>query len=362
MPRHHHSRVVMTNLPKPGDTYKTKKDKYEIVELVGKGGFGAVFKVKRHSDGMMLAMKCEDVNARKPVIQMDCKVLRGAQCLGSQHFCELVDRGLCLHSCRFLIMSLVGKNLWDLRVERDELHFSLGTALKAAEQSLEALEHLHRVGFLHRDVKPGNFAIGRAENMMNHTIYLIDFGLCRQFGTPSKDIRLPRASAPFRGTTRYAPITALREHEQSRKDDIESWLYVVVEWTSGALPWHKLRGSNKAEVLRWKIDVRFGDALDEFLINCPRREFESVLNYIDSLEYQSIPDYDHIYYCLQHAAKVNNIARDEPLDWDPNNRYHGPQVDLTKRKKEKEEDKKIGEPLIAPILRNHHPPSISNKN
>lgn len=47
--------------------------------------------------------------------------------------------------------------------------------------------------------------------------------------------------APFRGTTRYASITALRQLEQSRKDDVESWFYVTVEWTTGALPWKKLR-------------------------------------------------------------------------------------------------------------------------
>lgn len=61
------------------------------------------------------------------------------------------------------------------------------------------------------------------------------------FSIGDKDLRLPRASAPFRGTTRYASIAALRQTEQSRKDDVESWLYIVVEWTAGSLPWRKLK-------------------------------------------------------------------------------------------------------------------------
>lgn len=75
----------------------------------------------------------------------------------------------------------MGRNLWDLRVERRQQRFTLNTALKAAEQCLECIEHLHKIGFLHRDIKPGNFAIGRPENNEHHTIFMLDFGLCRQF-------------------------------------------------------------------------------------------------------------------------------------------------------------------------------------
>lgn len=40
---------------------------------------------------------------------------------------------------------------------------SLSSAVGASVQCLEALEDLHKIGFLHRDVKPGNFAVGRRE-------------------------------------------------------------------------------------------------------------------------------------------------------------------------------------------------------
>jgi tau tubulin kinase len=105
-----------------------------------------------------------------------------------------------------------------------------------------------------RDIKPGNFAIGRRETNENHIVFMLDFGLCRKiaylpnlmfisslFSSEVHDIRLPREIAPFRGTTRYASLAAQKEVEQSRKDDVEAWLYVVVEWTGGGLPWKKMQ-------------------------------------------------------------------------------------------------------------------------
>jgi len=48
--------------------------------------------------------------------------------------------------------------------------------------------------------------------------------LKKRKGRQGKEIRQQREVAPFRGTTRYAPLAAMREVEYSRKDDIEGWL------------------------------------------------------------------------------------------------------------------------------------------
>lgn len=58
--------------------------------------------------------------------------------------------------------------------------FTLSTATRLSLQCLESIEELHNVGFLHRDVKPSNFAMGRPPND-DRTVFLLDFGLCRQY-------------------------------------------------------------------------------------------------------------------------------------------------------------------------------------
>lgn len=64
---------------------------------------------------------------------------------------------------------------------REDQKFSMGTSLKAALQCLIAIEDLHRIGFLHRDIKPGNYCIGLRETNESHVIFMLDFGLCRKY-------------------------------------------------------------------------------------------------------------------------------------------------------------------------------------
>ncbi|KAF8366981.1 hypothetical protein PRIPAC_84810 [Pristionchus pacificus] len=313
-------------LPKVDESIDNKRASYTVVKLLGKGGYGAVYEVIRCRDGKRLAMKCETVTVKKNVLIMDCKVLKATAALESKHFARPIDRGRLAGRFNYLIMKLLGKNLWDLRVERAELRFTLNTALKAAEQSLVAIENLHRAGFLHRDIKPGNFAIGKKDEDEGHVIFLLDFGLCRQFTAKDKDIRLPRDTAPFRGTTRYAPLVAMRSQEQSRKDDIEGWLYMILEWTSGELPWSHLGRECKDQVLKMKLEVReVGNSnRNKLFAGCPKKHYEKIMEYVDTLNYVDIPDYKFVHFVITSMYKAYKIEATAPVDWDMANPYTGP--------------------------------------
>lgn len=52
---------------------------------------------------------------------------------------------------------------------------------------------------------------------------------------------LQRTNAKFRGSSKYASVHALREQDQSRRDDLWSLLYVLVELVEGELPWTRVR-------------------------------------------------------------------------------------------------------------------------
>ncbi|CCD62527.1 Protein kinase domain-containing protein [Caenorhabditis elegans] len=314
-------------LPKEDEMFKTKKDKYKVIALLGKGGYGAVYSVLRLSDMEKFAIKCEKATAGKKVLLMDCNVMKGATQIKSRHFSTVLDRANVKDRFNFIVMKLIGKNLWDLRQDRGDGKFTMGTSLKAASQCLVSIEHLHSFGYLHRDIKPGNFAAGRKESNEHHVIFMLDFGLCREYvkRAEGKDLRAARTTAPFRGTTRYAPLASMLQQDQSRKDDIESWLYMVVEWTSGGLPWRKLKAHDREKVLQYKQDLRTKpDILDDFLFLCPKKEFTRILKYLDTLGYYAVPDYKFIYFCVQHAANANKIKDADPLDWDPETPYMGP--------------------------------------
>lgn len=330
-------------------TIRSATTSYTIAEELGKGSFGAVYKVKR-KDGAEYAMKCESVNVKKLILAHEARVLEGLKLLNSIHFVELVDRGKVPDRFLFVILKLVGKNLWDVRVELPDRRYSLNSALKISEQTLEAIRDMHRVGFLHRDIKPPNFAIGREIDNTLHTIYVLDFGLCRKIVKQGFDLRTPREHCAFRGTTRYASLAAHEGREQSRKDDVEAWWYMSAEMMCGELPWRSEKSCERDKVgdMKKKLREDEGTPIMTMMVKGAGDEMRTILLYLDELNYNSIPDYDYVYAMLVKACQVHGIQEKAPVDWDKKREYNGPRykkcddyIGEKKKKKNKKLNKKF---------------------
>ena len=86
------------------------------------------------------------------------------------------------------------------------------------------------------DIKPGNYAIGR--NEAARTIYILDFGIARKITNTTNKLKAPREKVAFKGTVRYAPIACHKGQELGKKDDCESWLYMLGDVSNPEdLPW-----------------------------------------------------------------------------------------------------------------------------
>ncbi|KAI6175047.1 Tau-tubulin kinase 1 [Aphelenchoides bicaudatus] len=305
----------MTDLVKlnPGDQI----DKWIIVDKLGEGeqlicgggDFGAVYKVAK--DDKYYALKTENADESIKVLKIEVYFMRLANKRKSRHFCVCEDAGA-FASLLYLVMTMVGPSLQDHRKALPGQKFSIGCALSVGIQCLEAIEDLHEIGFLHRDLKPSNFASGREDMKETRVIYLLDFGMCRQYQDEKGQIRKPRISPGFRGTIRYAPLSSHIKREYSRKDDIESWLYQQIEITRGALPWRSIESRDK--VAMFKERCRFDVGLRELMGGCPC-EYIEILRYVDNLRYYDQPDYKKIYTALRRSITALG-AREYPYDWE----------------------------------------------
>ncbi|KAA6317897.1 MAG: putative serine threonine protein kinase, partial [Streblomastix strix] len=77
---------------------------------------------------------------------------------------------------KYLAMELIGPNMIDLVNYKRPYKFSLHSVLKFGIQAIETLQVVHNKGFVHRDIKPGNFLIGNTQQTSG-TFYLTGFGL-----------------------------------------------------------------------------------------------------------------------------------------------------------------------------------------
>ena len=251
------------------------------------------------------AIKVEPANSTKQVLKMEVAVLKRLQ--GIQNFCDLLGYGR-TEKVNYIVMNMLGPNLSELRKHQPHQVFSISTTLRLGIQILDALQALHNCGFLHRDLKPSNIAIGLTSESCRNC-FMIDFGLARQYITPTGEIREPRPTAGFRGTVRYASLNAHLARDLGRNDDLWSLFYMLVELHTGELPWRKVKDKDEVGKLKAECD-------HTKLIKGLPSEFNLFLKYVETLTYFDKPEYCYLTTLFKRAMQKFGIHDSDPFDWE----------------------------------------------
>lgn len=288
----------------PGTTIK---DKWKITKKIGGGGFGEIYAAKFIESEEAVAIKVESSKQSKQVLKMEVAVLKALQ-HKSDHVCKFYGCGRD-ERFNYIVMSLVGKSLAELRRAQPKGTFSLSTTLRLGRHILQAIRDIHEVGFLHRDIKPSNFAMGVASK--NRQVFMLDYGLARQYVDASGKVRQARTVAGFRGTVRYASVNAHDNREMGRHDDLWSLFYMLIEFLHGQLPWRKIK--DKDQVGNIKRTFNHDDLLKHDRVPA---EFEPFLRHIQNLKYDMKPDYDFLFTLLESATSRKDVRESDAYDWE----------------------------------------------
>ena len=281
------------------------KERWKVISKIGGGGFGQIYEALDLVTKENVALKLESTKQAKQVLKMEVTVLRRLQ--GKDHVCRFIGGGT-TDSYNYVVMSLQGKNLAELRRAQSKQCFSLSTTLRLGSQILIAIQHIHSIGFLHRDVKPSNFSVGRSA-ITSRKVFMLDFGLARKYTNAQGEVRAARPQAGFRGTVRYASVNAHKNKEMGRHDDLWSLFYMLVEFLTGQLPWRKIKDKEQVGIMKEKYDHAL------FLKYLPS-EFKAFLEHVQELKYEDRPDYDLLLDVFHASIQRKGIKEADLFDWE----------------------------------------------
>lgn len=236
--------------------------KYELQQVLGAGGYGQIFKAFDSHKNLHVAVKIMQKKHEPQRMILEQQILYALR--GKPQFPQLYGSGS-FEDYMYIVMELLGRSLSELRKRNEGKRFDAVTALRVGLTMTDTLKVLHEMGYLHRDVKPGNMCVGSSTATIRR-IYLLDFGLARQFKDKGKIKR--RGHVGFRGTLRYVSLNVHERRDQCTCDDLISNFYTMVELSEGCLPWSRLR--DPEDIARRKRNTSFEELFPLGSAVCPR--------------------------------------------------------------------------------------------
>ncbi len=204
-----------------------KLGEYQIIEMIGQGGMGQVFKA-RDPKGQLVAVKLMSIDLMSSAelterFEREMDILASLQ---HENIVRLLDRGV-TSAYKYFVMELVeGVTL------RSLINTGSLTEQKIASiavETLKALGYAHARGIIHRDIKPENILFDR-----HGKVKITDFGLARRLSTAGGDSQGLTATNAFMGTENYmSPEQKINPKAVTHKSDIYSFGIVLYEMLSG---------------------------------------------------------------------------------------------------------------------------------
>jgi len=236
----------------------------EILELLGQGGMGAVYKARQPGLDRTVALKIlpPGLGADPNFAERFTREARSLARLGHPNIVAVYDFGQAGDLYYFVMEYVDGVSL--RQMERGQ-RLEPRQALSVVMQVCEALQFAHDEGIVHRDIKPGNILIDTKGR-----VKIADFGLAKLLARAPTDFTLTRPQQVM-GTPAYmAPEQIEHPADVDQRADIYSLGVVFYEMLTGELP----LGRFAAPSQKVQVDVRLDEVVLKTLEKEPERRYQ----------------------------------------------------------------------------------------
>ena len=267
---------------------------YKILEKLGEGGQGTVYKAVDSKLGRTLVIKVlpAELTAREANLKRFEREARLASALDHPNICTIFDLNE-INGIHFIAMQYIeGRNVRQLVNGRP---LSLESALSIALQTADALGAAHARGIIHRDIKAGNVMVTPSGQ-----VKVLDFGLAKLLDDDAArtsgihHTEITEVGVPY-GTATYAAPEQARGDRVDSRADIFSTGVLLYEMLTGTWPFqgqtavevrHAVLNEEPkplAQVRPGRVPIRLQAVLDKALAKDPRNRYQKISHFADDL-------------------------------------------------------------------------------
>jgi serine/threonine protein kinase/formylglycine-generating enzyme required for sulfatase activity len=211
-------------------------DKYRILEKLGSGGMGVVYKVQHtvleHNNIFALKMILPQYAADETIYKRFLREVELSMGLIHRNIITIREFGLLPNQAPYMVMDFVaGRTLQDIL--KDNWQCDVNHSLEIVRQVLEGLKEAHSRNIIHRDIKPANLIItGESENE-KECVKILDFGLAKLMRQPGQDETVTHS---VMGTPFYMSPEQIAGEEIDQRSDLYAVGLIFYEMVAGQKP------------------------------------------------------------------------------------------------------------------------------